>query len=61
MTIARTIKKSSKTQLAKSLAISRQSLYYQFKRGAIDYLLKYQIDAVMATNPAYGHRRIVSD
>lgn len=60
MIIARTTKKSSKTQLAKSLAISRQSLYYQPKREAIDYLLKYQIDAVMATNPAYGHRRIAT-
>ena len=51
-------KKITKTALAKKLGISRQSLYYQKKRPALDEEVKWQIEAVLSENPAYGHKRI---
>jgi len=51
-------KKITKTEIAKRLNISRQSLYYQKKRPGIDDELKRQIEAVLSDNPAYGHKRI---
>lgn len=51
-------KRLTKTELAKRLDISRSSLYYQHKRPLIDEEVKRQIEAVLADNPAYGHKRI---
>ena len=51
-------KRLTKTELAKRLGISRSSLYYQHKRPLIDEEVRRQIEAVLADNPAYGHRRI---
>jgi len=48
----------SKQALAKQLGVSRQSLYYQPKMPAKDLALKAEIEAVMANNKAYGHKRI---
>lgn len=51
-------KRLTKTELAKRLGISRSSLYYQHKRPLVDEEVKCQIEAVLADNPAYGHKRI---
>jgi len=52
------IKHLTKTDLAKSCGISRQSLYYQPIRPAKDKLIKTQIEEVLSDNSSYGHRRI---
>lgn len=54
-------KKITKTQIAKKLGISRQSLYYQKKRPCIDEEVKHQIEAVLAEHKAYGHKRIAPE
>ncbi len=51
-------KRITKTEVAKKLGISRQSLYYQKKRPIIDEEVKRQIESVLSENPAYGHKRI---
>lgn len=43
---------------AKTLGVSRGSLYYRPKRPAKDALLKQAIEAVLSDNPSYGHKRI---
>jgi len=48
----------SKTELAKELGISRQSLYYKPKLPEKDLKLKAEIEEVMDDNKAYGHRRV---
>ena len=48
----------SKTKLAKQLAVSRQSLYYQPKLPAKDLRLKAAIEKTLSDNKAYGHRRV---
>ena len=65
MTIARdkkseidAIKKTTKTELAKSLGISRSSLYYKPVRPALDLELKAQVESVMVDHTSYGHKRI---
>lgn len=40
------------------MGISRSSLYYRYKKPLIDEEVRRQIEAVLADNPAYGHRRI---
>lgn len=50
--------KITKTQIAKKLGISRQSLYYQHKRPLIDEEIKRQIEAVLTEHKGYGHKRI---
>ncbi len=50
--------KSTKTQLAKSLGISRSMFYYQHKKPAKDLAAKKDILTVLSDNPAYGHKRI---
>ena len=50
--------KSTKTQLAKDLKVSRSSLYYKPKRDQIDNEVKIQIKNVLDNHPAYGHKRI---
>jgi len=49
---------ATKTQLAKELEVSRSSLYYQAKMPEKDELLRLEIERVMKTHPAYGHRRV---
>jgi len=48
----------SKTALAEKLGISRSSLYYRHKRPIIDAEVKTQIESVLTSHPAYGHKRI---
>ena len=50
--------KITKTALAVSLGLSRQSLYYKPCRPAKDLLLKDQIKEVLKEHPSYGHKRI---
>jgi transposase InsO family protein len=52
--------KATKVALAASLGVSRASLYYKPKRPPSDEALKAKIAAVMAENPAYGHRRVAT-
>lgn len=58
MVINQTSPPKSKTELAKELGISRQSLYYKPKLPEKDLKLKADIEKVMADNKAYGHKRI---
>jgi transposase InsO family protein len=51
-------KKSTKTEIAKSLGISRQSLYYKPKKPDCDLETKKLILKVMAKHKSYGHKRI---
>lgn len=51
-------RKSTKTELAKSLGVSRGSLYYKPIRPAQDLLIKAQIEEVMEEHKSYGHKRI---
>jgi putative transposase len=48
----------SKSALARSLGVSRASLYYRPSRPAKDDVLRERILATMKDHPAYGHRRI---
>lgn len=48
----------SKSVLARSLGISRSSLYYQPKQLLKDTVLRDQIITTLNDHPAYGHRRI---
>lgn len=54
-------KKITKSEIAKKLGISRQSLYYQKKRPLIDEEIRRQIEAVLAEHKAYGHKRIAPE
>jgi putative transposase len=51
-------KKSTKTEIAKSLGVSRQSLYYKPKKPDKDLKTKNLILKVMARHKSYGHKRI---
>lgn len=51
-------KKSTKTEIAESLGVSRQSLYYKPKKPDKDLKTKKLIEAVMAKHKSYGHKRI---
>jgi len=51
----------TKTELAKKLGVSRQSLYYVKKRPEIDEEIRRQIEAVLAEHKAYGHKRIAPE
>jgi putative transposase len=62
--IARNIlveKKLSKSALARSLGVSRSSLYYTLKQPFKDILLRDLILNTLIEHPAYGHRRIALD
>jgi putative transposase len=50
--------KQSKSNLARQLCVSRQSLYYKPKLPEKDMRLKAQIEQVLAEHKAYGHRRV---
>ena len=56
-----TQKKITKSEIARKLGVSRQSLYYQKKRPLIDEEIKHQIEAVMAEHKSYGHKRIAPE
>lgn len=48
----------NKSEAARTLNISRSSLYYKPKREIIDQEIKAHIESVLADNPSYGHKRI---
>lgn len=48
----------NKTRLAKKLGIARSTLYYRSKKRRGDEAAKQLIEAVMASNPSYGHKRV---
>ena len=48
----------SKAALARSIGVSRSSLYYIPKKPKKDAELREAIIRVLAEHPAYGHRRI---
>jgi putative transposase len=50
--------RTSKAALARSLGVSRSSLYYRPRRPAKDEVLREKILTVMADNPAYGSRSV---
>ena len=54
-------KKRTRSEVARKLGVSRQSLYYQKKRSLIDEEVKHQIEAVLAERKAYGHKRIAPE
>jgi putative transposase len=56
-----TQKRITKSEIAKKLGVSRQSLYYQKKRPLIDEEVRRQIEAVLAEHKAYGHKRIAPE
>lgn len=58
MNATTTVKPLTKTEIAKSLGISRAMLYYQHKRPAMDEEIKRQIESVLADQPSYGHKRL---
>jgi putative transposase len=51
---------SSKAALAKSLGVSRQSLYYRPIRPQKDEILRDEILTIMKANPSYGHKRLAT-
>ncbi len=51
-------KAKTKVTLAKSLGVSRASLYYKPKKPTTDEAFKNKIITVMHEHPAYGHRRV---
>lgn len=51
----------TKTVLARSLGVSRSSLYYVSRKDTNDWLLKGKIEAVLHEHPAYGSRRIAQE
>lgn len=48
----------SKQELAKSLGVSRASLYYKPKMPEKDWKLKTQIEKTLQQHPSYGHKRL---
>lgn len=48
----------TKKAIAEKLGVSRSSLYYKPIRPAIDEEVKSQIESVLLSHPAYGHKRI---
>lgn len=51
-------KKLTKTNLAKQLGVSRQSLYYTPLKPVQDLAIKMEIETVLSNHQAYGHKRI---
>lgn len=54
----KTKKDGNKTVLAKSIGVSRSSLYYVPKKEKKDWILKNKIEAVLHNHPAYGSRSV---
>ncbi|MBU4466885.1 IS3 family transposase [Patescibacteria group bacterium] len=61
MAIKELAPKQSKTELARQMGVSRQSLYYKPKMPEKDLKLKAEIEKVLSKNKAYGHRRVADD
>jgi putative transposase len=47
-----------KSTLTHRLGLARSTLYYQSKKKDADEASRTQIEEVMLSNPAYGHRRV---
>lgn len=54
-------KKLTKTEIAKTLGVSRQSLYYKPKKPDKDLETKKLILSVMTEHKSYGHKRIAME
>jgi len=52
------LKNLTKAEIARKLGVSRSSLYYRHKKPVEDLDVKAQIEAVLTSHPAYGHKRI---
>jgi putative transposase len=52
------VRESNKAALARSLNISRASLYYVPKKEQADWMLKGKIEGAMRQHAGYGYRRI---
>ena len=50
--------KLTKTDLAKSIGVSRSSLYYKPILPLKDLLVKTRVEEVLSNNPSYGHKRV---
>jgi transposase InsO family protein len=48
----------TKAELARSLGVSRASLYYEPVLPKKDWVLKIRIEQVLHEHPSYGHRRL---
>ena len=48
----------TKVELAKSLGVSRASLYYEPTLPQKDWLLKIRIEQTLHEHPSYGHKRL---
>lgn len=48
----------TKTELARTMGVSRASLYYEPTLPQKDWILKIQIEKTLHDNPSYGHKRI---
>lgn len=51
-------KRITKTNIARDLGVSRQSLYYKSKQKVKDEQLKEQILSVLTVHKSYGYRRV---
>jgi len=56
--VIKTKKTGNKAALARSLGVSRSSLYYVSFKDKKDWLLKTKIETVLREHPSYGSRRI---
>jgi len=52
------MKKPNKTNLARSMGISRSSFYYKSKMDVKDRVIREHILSTLEDHPAYGHKRI---
>jgi transposase InsO family protein len=52
------MKSSSKITLARSLGVSRGTLYYESKQEKNDWNTKILIEESLRDNPSYGHKRL---
>lgn len=53
--------KRNKAALARSLGVSRASLYYQPKQPEKDWDLKTKIETILREHPSYGSRRLADE
>lgn len=51
-------KPQSKSELARSLGVSRSTLYYSPKKEVRDWSLKVKIEEALRQHPSYGSRRV---
>lgn len=50
--------RENKSQVARSIGVSRQLLYYQHKQRIKDWTLKTNIEKALHDHPSYGHKRL---